>query len=320
MYNLSMSLLLLLISMAVDIAPNPMIAKGIYPSKPREIRMESEVVTADLYHDKSIVNCTFEMVNYSGDTTIEVGFPMMDFQYWSSGGYTETDKSNFTLLVDGKKLTEKEIKVPQQVESIYNAHMKAYAANRENNRQQDSIYASYGVKYRKNGSLKFPKGSNGKQINDAAMAAYHSYSPQDYYQGNLYSDYQTKIRSEQYPWYVWTVNFKANEHKTIRVSYELPSGMSHAANYRYFKYILHTGSRWYKDIGQADIILKLHNIDMSKLEKISPAGYALNNKAKEVKWTFKNIEPTQSDDIYLQYYRPKERKAFEKRYGESGDK
>ena len=65
----------------IDIAPIPMEAKGIYPSKPCKTRMELEIVKSDLFSNYATIDCTFKMVNYGKDTSIEVGFPVMDFQY-----------------------------------------------------------------------------------------------------------------------------------------------------------------------------------------------------------------------------------------------
>ena len=43
--------------------------------------MELEIVKADLFSNYATIDCTFKMVNYGKDTSIEVGFPVMDFQY-----------------------------------------------------------------------------------------------------------------------------------------------------------------------------------------------------------------------------------------------
>ena len=298
----------------VDIAPNPMEAKGIYPSKPCEIRMESEIVKADLFTDSANIDCTFEMVNYGKESSIEVGFPVMDFQYWTISGYTETDKTNFKIIVDEKTLDEKEIKVPTEVDSLYKAYMKVYAVEKELKRKSDSVYKSYNVIQRENGTLKFPKGCNSSEVNDKVMALYKWRSKQPTMSGDLISVFHKKIRDGKYPWYVWNVKFKEKEHKTIKVSYKLPSGLAYGGKFRYFKYILNTGAGWYKDIGEAKIILKLNDINLSKIEKISPRGYKIDKKTKIISWDLKNIEPTESDDIYLKYFVDKERKSYQKEY------
>jgi hypothetical protein len=80
--------------------------------------------------------------------------------------------------------------------------------------------------------------------------------------------------------------------------------------YRYFNYILHTGSGWYGDIKKADVILRLHEIDFDLIEKISPKGNIVNKSDKTISWQFVDIEPSKDDDIYIQYYVPKERRKY----------
>jgi len=298
----------------VDIAPNPIEAKGIYPSKECKIRMESEIVLVDLTIDQSTVDCTFEMLNYGKETSIEVGFPVMEFQYMSSGGYREEDKSNFKIHVDGKELGEQEIQAPIEADSIYREYMKVYAVERELSRRRDSVYASHHVTVRKNGGLKFSENTDSKKMDEAITDLYKWRSEQPTMSGKLRSAFDEQIGQGKYPWYVWKVKFNENEHKTIRVSYKLPSGMSYGGEFRYFKYILNTGAGWYKDIGQAEIIMKLNEINLSNVEKIAPDGYTIDKIKNIIRWDLHNIEPTINDNIYLQYFVQKERKAYNKRF------
>jgi len=66
-----------------DIAPNPIVVKSVFTTDSCKIRMLSEIVIANLYRDSAKVECVFELVNYGGSITIEIGFPEMNFQYWS---------------------------------------------------------------------------------------------------------------------------------------------------------------------------------------------------------------------------------------------
>lgn len=251
-----------------DIAPNPIEAKGIYASKTCEIRMESEIVKADLFNDYATIDCTFEMVNYGKETSIEVGFPVMYFHYWKHGGYyteSDKDKRNFKIVVDDKILDQQEIKVPIEIDSLYKEFMKEL----DNNKSKENTTFT-----------------------------------------TIRSVIDRKVREGKYPWYVWDVKFKEKERKIIKVSYRLPSGLAYRGKYRYFKYILNTGAGWFNDIGKADIILKIHKIDFDNIEEISPKGYSIDKKNKIVKWNFTNIEPTELDDIYLQYFKPKEKEDY----------
>ncbi len=74
-----------------DIAPNPIVIKSIYTVDSCKIQMTKEYVYADLYNDSAIVVCTFELLNLGNSTTIQIGFPEMNFQYWSIGEYAEND-------------------------------------------------------------------------------------------------------------------------------------------------------------------------------------------------------------------------------------
>ena len=238
----------------------------------------------------------------------------MDFHYWSISGYNETDKANFKIIVDEKTLDEKEIKVPIEVDSLYKAYMEVYAVEKELKRKSDSVYKSYNVIQRKNGTLKFPKDCNSSEVHNKIMALYQWRSKQPTMSEDLMTVFSQKTGDGKYPWYVRNVKFKENEHKIIKVSYKLPSGLAYGGKFRYFKYLLNTGSGWYKDIGKAEIILKLNNIDLDKIEKITPGNYSIDKKNKIVKWNFTNLEPTELDDIYLQYYKSKERNGYTNRY------
>src|SRR5690554_1206362 len=63
-----------------DIAPNPIVIKWIYTIDSCKIQMTQEYVYADLYNDSAIVECAFELLNLGDSTTIQVGFPEMNFQ------------------------------------------------------------------------------------------------------------------------------------------------------------------------------------------------------------------------------------------------
>ena len=107
-----------------DIAPNPIIAKGIYTVDSCKIQLVSETVSVELYHDSSKVECDFELLNNGDSVTIEIGFPEMNFYYLSLfEPYSENDKSIFQIQVNDKILTDKQIKVPEELDSIYKAYM-----------------------------------------------------------------------------------------------------------------------------------------------------------------------------------------------------
>ena len=124
----------------------------------------------------------------------------------------------------------------------------------------------------------------------------------DIKQDKLKSEIKKQIKEGNFPWYVWNEHFDKNETKHIKVVYSLPAGAT--KYYRYFKYILETGSGWHGCIEQADIELKLHGISLRRLKDISPAGYRVNKIKKTIRWNFTHLEPTKKDDINVQYANP----------------
>lgn len=290
-----------------DIAPNPIEVKGIYSISNCNIRMKSEIVRADLFNDTAKVDCEFEMVNYGDSITIEIGFPEMNFQYWSMGEYDINDKKNFKICVDGNILNENQIGVPAEMTSIYNSYMKVYLIEKLYNQKTDSIYKANNITIQKNGSYSYKNEVDYKNARLSLDSLYLWRDSQPNIGSNLWKEFNNQMNKGNYPWYVWKVHFNKNETKIIKVSYSLPSGMGYGSNYRYFKYILETGSGWYEDIEKADIILKLHNINRKRIEEISPKGYIVDKSQNTIIWNLKNLEPTKENDIYLRYYNVKER-------------
>ncbi len=296
-----------------DIAPNPIVVKGIYTADSCEIQMTREYVYADLYNDSAIVTCTFELLNLGDSITIQVGFPEMNFHYWSSfGHYGENDKANFRIQVDDRMLTEKEIGVPAELDSIYNAYMYIYHIEKEYKRKIDSIYKSNNVTVDKNGNDKYPSAESYRTVSAAMNDLFKWRETKPNFDSELWDAFDREMKKGNFPWYVWNVHFDKHEKKSITVAYSLPSGQGYGANYRYFKYILETGSGWHGIIEQADIELKLHDIAMKTIERISPEGYQMDTVSKVISWNLLNIEPTKEDDIYVRYYNPAERKEWKK--------
>lgn len=293
-----------------DIAPNPIVVKGIYTIDSCKIQMTQEYVYADLYNDSAIVECTFEMQNLADSTTIQIGFPEMNFQYWSMGDYAENDKANFRIYVDGRVLTEKEIGVPTELDSVYNTYMYVYYIEKEYRRKMDSIYMANNVIVKENGTEKYQTTESYQALRVAMDDLYDWRETKPHLGSDLWREFDTQMKKGNFPWYVWNVHFDKNEKNIIKIVYSLPSGQGYGSDYRYFKYILETGSGWHGLIEKADIELRLHDIKMGTIEEISPKGYQINTADKIIKWNLKDIEPTKEDDIYVRYYNPTERKHW----------
>ena len=294
-----------------DIAPCPIVVKSVFTADSCKIRMLSEVVYANLYHDSATVECTFEMLNYGDSITIEVGFPEMNFQYWCSGEYSENDKMNFEIYVDGNRLTDKEIGVPKEMEDIYQKYMYVYHIEKEYRAKVDSAYKANNMSIEDWWHVYQPNTSHNK-TKMALDSLYKWRDTEPYLGSDLWSEFDAQKKKGNFPWYVWKVHFKAGEKKIIKVTYNLPSGMGYRAQYRYFKYLLNTGAGWYDNIEKAEVILQLHNINMKNIEEITPKNYCLDTQNKTIIWNFKNLEPTNDDDIYVRYFKASERKNLKK--------
>ena len=295
-----------------DIAPSPIVVKGIYTLDSCKIQMISEYVFADLYNDSAKVECTFELLNYRDSTTIQIGFPEMNFQNWSLGQYNEDDRKTFRISVNGRILTENEIGVPEELDSIYNAYMYVYFIENEYVRKADSIYKANNVIVKDNGTYIYPSTQSNQETAKALDILYQWRESKPYLSSDLWDEFKKQMKKRNFPWYVWNVHFDKNERKVIKVTYSLPSGEGYGTAYRYFKYILETGSGWYKEIENAHIKLQLHDIDPETIEEITPNAYNNDKINNTIEWNLVNIEPTPNDDIYVKYYNPEERLKFEK--------
>lgn len=309
-----LSLVLCILSFSpllADIAPNPIFIKGIYTVDDCKIQMTSEHVLANLYNDSSIVECTFNLENFGDARKIQIGFPEMNFQYWSIGEYQLSDRQHFKIYIDGKLLTEKDIQVPVEIDSIYQQFMASYYYDDQYYRKQDSIYAANKVTGWFNTLFKSTLYYKKTELAIKELYEWRETKPRR--GSELWRAFKEQKNKGNFPWYVWYVEFNKNERKQIKVVYSLPSGVAKGAHYRYFNYILETGSGWYNTIEKAEIELQLHDIDIETIEELSPKDYLRDNKNKTIKWIFINLEPTSQDDIYVRYFNVKERANAEKR-------
>jgi hypothetical protein len=97
------------------------------------------------------------------------------------------------------------------------------------------------------------------------------------------------------------MEFDSLETKTVKLRYSIPCGIGYWDRYRYFKYILSTGSGWYKDIEKAEVNVEVIDFKFSKIDSISPTNYILDKKHNTIRWDIKNIEPTIQDNVYVEY-------------------
>lgn len=95
--------------------------------------------------------------------------------------------------------------------------------------------------------------------------------------------------------YIWKLNFKPQESKTVRVSFSF-EGLNDAAGYQEVSYILKTGALWADVIGEADIYWDISGRKVN-MKRVTPAGYKL--KEKVLHWHFENFKPDKDISIFV---------------------
>lgn len=296
-----------------DIAPNPIKGNAIYTADSCKIRMVSETVIGDLYNDSSIVECNFEMLNYGDSITIEIGFPVMNFQYWSSGEYEIDDKNYFKVYVDNVILTKTQIEVPHEMKDIYNEYLAVFNKRKIYEFQYDSICKANQIKFNKKGEPILNNYNDPNNIKDLAIYSFMKENNYGYFDisKNTRAQFESHMEKGNFPWYTWKVHFESNETKHIKVIYNLPAGFENGYHDKYFNYVLRTGAGWYRDIEKADVILNLHGIKTRNIKQVRPIGSIIDNTKKTITWNFRNLEPTANDDIYVIYSNPRKKNSKE---------
>lgn len=101
-------------------------------------------------------------------------------------------------------------------------------------------------------------------------------------------------------WWVWDESWGEKAEVTHVVKYHL--NIWHWSYYRHTGYILHTGAAWKNVIKQATVTLSFAgDMQMGNIERVGPAGCEF--KDGKIVWSFKDLEPTQKDDISISYNR-----------------
>jgi hypothetical protein len=108
---------------------------------------------------------------------------------------------------------------------------------------------------------------------------------------------------EEIPWAVFDVTFPPNQDVVIEVVYNV-NGFGYYP-YEAFKYILETGAGWNGTIGSAEIIVRLpYQVSEQNLDLTGQAGHGESTpggvrSGNEIRWTFKDLEPTYLDNIQI---------------------
>ncbi|WP_127121341.1 hypothetical protein [Chryseotalea sanaruensis] len=249
------------------------------------------------------------MKNHGDSLTLAVGFPVMNFFHWSISPYDKQDKEKFEIYVDGLRLSQSDIQVPEEMKETYDKYMKVIHIEEEYKRKLDSINTHFGVIEKRNWT-KVTKGSY-SAFERAQTKVYNWKENEPNLDSDLIMEFDSLMTAGDYAWYIWKVKFHKGESKTIKVNYMVPSGIGYGGEYRFMKYLLSTGTGWKDKISRAEVNVKLDNVKVNTVETIAPSNYKMDKKEKKISWTFLNIEPTTDNDIYIKYYNPRERRKWE---------
>jgi|SRR5574344_101510 hypothetical protein len=317
---------LLLISfnniLQADIAPIVRENFNISASDPNNhIRLLSEKVVVNLYPLSSKVECLFEMRNMGDSVTIEMGFPEMKFQqdvgplfFNANRKISRQNADEYTISVNGKILDSSNIYFSKWLNNYLDKHDEEEEFIEEQRKKQYELEESIKVHPEESYSLQQQLDS----LEQSYMKEYISF----------YSERSSILRTNiesQVPFYVWREHFDKGEKKLIKVSYEIPNGVTYigdkkigASNFLYFKYILSTGAGWEGTIGKVDIVLKISDgVDIRTIETVSPENYKYVSSSKKLSWQFNNLEPTDADNIIIIFYDVKSRKEVDNTFSPS---
>lgn len=280
--------------------------------------MVSEQIYVLLSKDSSTVTCVFNMLNHGDDIEIPIGFPAMNFHHWmQQHPYHPSYRKQFTISVDGVVLGDESIVVPADLQPLYDEYTSDQFATARWYSRLDSLYSSLGVKRKKNG-MSYPSGSyqiveDFKRDEKPKSLTLNSRIDKDFH-GQFYD---ACVKGD-YPWYVWNMYFEGQSSKTITITYKVPTGVEYGARARYFKYIMHTGSTWFKEIESASIEIDLVGIKESQIDSIGPAigKYTFD----KISYRFEGIEPTKEDDIYVKFHVDEEVRRYERMMKKRGKK
>jgi hypothetical protein len=114
---------------------------------------------------------------------------------------------------------------------------------------------------------------------------------------------QSYNERDEIPWAVFDVTFPPNQDVIIEVVYNV-NGFGYYP-YEAFKYILETGAGWNGTIGSAEVIVRLpYEVSEQNLDLTGQTGHGeLTSdgviRGNEIRWQFKDFEPTWQDNIQI---------------------
>lgn len=103
-------------------------------------------------------------------------------------------------------------------------------------------------------------------------------------------------------WKTWDVPMKANEQKTVKVTYWVePAKVDDVekGSLLVYVYTLKTGATWKGKISQATVNVTLDGVKPDQIVRRSPSGAVVSQDGKTLTWTLRDIKP--AEDIEIAY-------------------
>lgn len=121
-------------------------------------------------------------------------------------------------------------------------------------------------------------------------------------------------------WHTWETTYKANGTTKIEVYFILETNNANiregynGQNYNSFIYVLETGATWKPPIEEGTITVELmDNLISEDIQGVSPnAIFRVNDSKNILHYTFKDLEPTNKDNIAITYYEKDKNFDFKK--------
>lgn len=99
-------------------------------------------------------------------------------------------------------------------------------------------------------------------------------------------------------WATWPAVFPVGQTVSLGVTYRLQPGSPFNGQYVDYDYVLATGAGWYGKIGNGTVIIRLpYKIDQYNL--LYNKKFEASEDASALVWKFKDLEPTDQDDVHV---------------------
>ena len=267
----------------------------VFPIENKNIVIKKEIVKISPKPEtntKWLAKCEFTFYNKSdSEELVTMGYPdWLNNNFWRD--YIFTDSLN----------KKKEATISKYIDSDKEAKKLLYPNN--DNYFDDWGYAKAYLKGYKEGKLPYVKEAwlidDLKIIVDEkeVKTTHKSIEIKIKVEKKFEKEFAIKP-SEPLGAFVWKVNFKPKETKTVKVTFSF-AGLTDYGGYQEVSYLLRTGALWADKIGEADIYWDLKGRGQPD-DDIHPKNYRIENNV--IHWHFEDFEPNEDISILVGYDR-----------------